>query len=208
MRMCLNTDRPLYTMLIRRLFRRLFPRTTVKPWTQRFSVGRGTYGEPRIMHWGEPATLKVGSFCSFANGVTIFLGGNHRTDWITTYPFSEFRESAKAIPGHPATRGDVIIGHDVWIGAGATILSGVRIGNGAVVGACSVVTRDVPAYGIVAGNPAKFIRKRFTDCEIAYLEELAWWSWTDSMLDAAMPYLLSGDVSALRSFATTNAAMD
>jgi chloramphenicol O-acetyltransferase type B len=71
-----------------------------------------------------------------------------------------------------------------------------------------VVTRDVPAYGIVAGNPAKFIRKRFTDSEIAYLEELAWWSWTDSMLDAAMPYLLSGDVSALRSFATTNAAMD
>jgi acetyltransferase-like isoleucine patch superfamily enzyme len=169
-------------------------------------VGRGTYGEPRILHWGEPATLKVGSFCSFAGGVTIFLGGNHRTDWITTYPFSVFRESAKAISGHPTTKGDVIIGHDVWIGADATILSGIRIGNGAVVGACSVVTRDVPAYGIVAGNPAKLIRLRFTDSEIASLEELAWWSWTDSMLDAAMPCLLSGDVSALRSFAITNAS--
>jgi len=190
-------------MQIRRLFRKLFLRKD-RPWTERFAVGRGTYGEPSIRHWGEPATLKVGSFCSIADGVTIFLGGNHRIDWITTYPFSVFRESAKAISGHPATRGDVIIGHDVWIGAGATILSGVRIGNGAVVGACSVVTRDVPAYGIVAGNPAKLVRIRFTDSEIACLEELAWWNWTDSILDAAMPYLLSGDVSGLRLFATTN----
>jgi len=173
-----------------------------KSWTERFSVGRGTYGKPEILHWGEPATLKVGSFCSIARGVRIFLGGNHRIDWITTYPFPVFRESARAIAGHPATKGDVIIGHDVWIGADATILSGIRIGNGAVIGACSVVTKNVPSYGIVAGNPAKLIRLRFTKEEIACLEELAWWNWTDSKLDAAMPYLLAGDVSALRTFAT------
>jgi acetyltransferase-like isoleucine patch superfamily enzyme len=187
-------------MLIKRLIRKIFPRT-IKPWTERFAVGRGTYGEPAILHYGEPATLKVGSFCSISEGVTIFLGGNHRTDWITTYPFSLFRDSAKTIVGHPATKGDVIIGHDVWIGAGATILSGVHIGNGAVIGARSVVTRDVPSYGIVAGNPAKLIRLRFKEDEIACLKELAWWNWSDPKLDAAMPLLLAGDVSALRAFA-------
>ncbi len=187
----------------RRLIQKIFPKTT-KPWTERFTVGRGTYGEPLILHWGEPAALTVGSFCSIAEGVTIFLGGNHRTDWITMYPFSDFRDSAKAIVGHPTTRGNVIIGHDVWIGVNATILSGVRIGNGAVIGACSVVTRDVPSYGIVAGNPAKLIRLRFKEDEITCLEELAWWNWSDSKVDAAMPLLLSGDVPGLRAFALTN----
>jgi len=186
--------------VLRRLFRKVFPYPPT-PWTERFAVGRGTYGEPRILHWGEDATLKVGAFCSIADGVTIFLGGNHRSDWITTYPFSVFRESAKTIVGHPATKGDVVIGHDVWIGAYSTIMSGVRVNNGAVVGACSVVTKDVPPYSIVAGNPAKFIRLRFTEADIKFLEELAWWNWTDSKLDAGMPHLLSGDVSALRAFA-------
>jgi acetyltransferase-like isoleucine patch superfamily enzyme len=190
---------------VRRLFR-TWRRERPRSWKERFSVGRGTYGEPTILHWGEPATLTVGSFCSISYDVTIFLGGNHRTDWITTYPFPYVRNSARGIAGHPATKGDVVIGHDVWIGAGATILSGVSIGNGAVVGACAVVTRDVPAYGIVAGNPAHLIRLRFTDTEIADLEALAWWHWTDAMIDAAMPHLLAGDVSALRAFAATRAS--
>jgi acetyltransferase-like isoleucine patch superfamily enzyme len=186
------------------LFRRLFRTRKEKgngPWTKTFSVGRGTYGEPKILHWGESATLKVGAFCSIAENVTIFLGGNHRTDWITTYPFPIFRESAKAIIGHPATRGDVVIGNDVWVGANATIMSGVRIGDGAVIGASSVVTRDVPSYGIVAGNPARLIRLRFSDDEIACLIEISWWNWSDTQLDAAMPILLSGNVSALVTFA-------
>ena len=171
-----------------------------KSWKERYEVGRGTYGEPSVRHWGEPTTLKVGCYCSIATGVRIFLGGNHRTDWITTYPFSFFRESAKHILGHPASRGDVIIGHDVWIGEGAVILSGIRIGNGAVIGTSAVVTRDVPPYGIVAGNPARLIGMRFTAEEVAILQSLEWWSWDDAKLDAAMPYLLNSDISALRSF--------
>jgi chloramphenicol O-acetyltransferase type B len=171
---------------------------------ERFAVGRGTYGEPTVAHWDEPATLKIGSFCSIAGGVTIFIGGNHRVDWITTYPFPEFRDNAKTITGFRVTKGDVIIGNDVWIGSSATILSGVHIGNGAVIAACSVVTKNVPPYGIVAGNPAKLIRFRFMAGEIALLEKLAWWNWPDVKIDAAMPLLLSGDIPALNSFANAH----
>ena len=189
--------------LKRFLIRLLFKNDQAKlSWKERYEVGRGTYGEPSIRHWKEPATLKVGSFCSIAEDVTIFLGGNHRTDWITTYPFSVFRESAKHIVGHPASRGDIIIGNDVWIGDSAVILSGVSIGNGAVIAASAVVTTDVPPYSIFAGNPAKVIRMRFEEEEIAILQSLEWWGWDDAKLDSAMPHLLNGDISALQAFSS------
>jgi len=182
-------------------FKALFKKE--KPsWKELYDVGRGTYGEPTVMHWGEKATLKVGAYCSIADGVKIYLGGNHRVDWITTYPFSVFRESAKQIPGHPSTKGDVIIGHDVWIGDDAKILSGVSIGNGAVIGASAVVSSDVAPYSIVAGNPARQIKMRFTEAEILILEALEWWSWNEEKLDAAMPYLLQDDVAAIQNFSS------
>jgi virginiamycin A acetyltransferase len=174
-------------------------------WTKRYDVGRWTYGEPDILHWGEPATLRVGAFCSIAKGVAIFLGGNHRTDWVTTFPFSEFWECAKHIPGHPATRGDVVIGNDVWIGDGATILSGVHIGDGAVVAARAVVTKDVPAYGIVAGNPALLVRTRFTADEISTLQRIAWWRWDDEKIKEAMPVLLNDNIDRFFDFAKNTA---
>lgn len=167
----------------------------------RFQVGRGTYGEPKVLHWGEPATLKVGAFCSIADGVTIFLGGEHRTDWVTTHPFMAFRASARGIAGHPQTRGDVVIGNDVWVGQGAAILSGVSVGDGAVIAAFSVVRHDVPAYGIVAGNPARLVRRRFSDPIVARLERVAWWNWPDALIDEAMPLLLSSDIEAFLAFA-------
>ena len=169
-------------------------------WKEVYEVGLGTYGEPSVMHWGEAATLKVGSYCSIADGVKIYLGGNHRIDWITTYPFSIFRESAKDIAGHPATKGDVIIGHDVWIGDDVKILSGVNIGNGAVIGSSAVVSSNVAPYSIVAGNPAKHIKMRFTDDEVSILEKLCWWSWDEVKLDSSMPFLLQGDVAAIHNF--------
>jgi acetyltransferase-like isoleucine patch superfamily enzyme len=187
-------------MKLKQLLKRIFLKKS--SWKEQYEVGRGTYGEPKIRRLGASTILKVGCFCSISKGVTIFLGGNHRTDWITTYPFSVFRESAKHIKGHPASRGDVIIGHDVWIGAGATILSGVRIGNGAVIGALAVVTRDVPPYSIVGGNPAKVVRMRFSVEDISILQSLEWWSWDDAKLDEAMPFLLNGDVLALHAFSS------
>jgi acetyltransferase-like isoleucine patch superfamily enzyme len=147
----------------------------------RISFGRFSYGFENlsIWQWGEGASLSIGSFCSIAPAVRIFLGGNHRTDWITTFPFGHVYADelgGQDIKGHPATRGDVFIGDDVWIGYGATIMSGIRIGTGAVIAANSNVVKDIQPYEIVGGNPARLIRKRFDDEMIALLLELAWWT--------------------------------
>ena len=128
----------------------------------KYSIGRFTYGEPTVLDYGD-ATLKVGSFCSISDGVKVLLGGNHRADWLTTYPFPELWPEAQGMPGHPATKGDVIIGHDVWIGLDALILSGVQVGDGAIIGARSVVTKSVAPYAIVAGNPARAKASRTAD---------------------------------------------
>lgn len=163
-------------------------------------MGRHSYGQPEVLKFGEPTALVIGSFCSIAKNVRIFLGGNHRTDWLTTYPFPARWPSARTFSGHPHSRGDVVIGHDVWIAYGATIMSGVTIGNGAVVGAFAVVTRDIPPYVIVAGNPARPVRSRFSETDIATLEAIAWWNWPDDKIERAMPILLAQDVAALASF--------
>ena len=161
-----------------------------------YVFGRGTYGGLKVWSWGEAATLRVGNFTSFAKGVEIFLGGEHRTDWVTTYPFSAFRGAASHIAGHPRSRGDVVVGHDVWVGAGALILSGVTIGDGAVIGARAVVTRSVPPYAIVAGNPAKLVRYRFSEYQIRQLMHIAWWNWEDDRIAALMPMLLNDEIDA------------
>jgi acetyltransferase-like isoleucine patch superfamily enzyme len=142
------------------------------------TFGDHSYGRLTLKRWGQGTQLHVGRYCSFANDITILLGGNHRTDWGTTYPFSDLTEQwpeAKGLPSTLWSRGNVLIGSDVWIGAGAMILSGVNIGHGAVVGARAVVTRDVPPYAIVVGNPATVTKLRFSDTQIAALLAYPWW---------------------------------
>ncbi len=170
------------------------------PAFQAYQIGEFTYGVPRVLQWGEGATLRIGKYCSIADQVTIFLGGEHRTDWVSTFPFVEMMDLSLKIEGHPSTRGDVVIGNDVWIGLGATLRSGVQIGDGAVIGTRAVVTSNVAAYAIVAGNPARLIRKRFSDEMIAELMKLRWWDWPPHRVASAAPYLMSSDVAALMAY--------
>jgi virginiamycin A acetyltransferase len=142
-----------------------------------YSIGKFSYGNPKIIAWDKKNVLKIGNFCSIADGVIIVLGGEHRIDWVTTYPFNKNLKDCCHFTGHPATKGDIIIGNDVWIGLNATILSGVTIGDGAVIGANSLVARDVEPYTIVAGNPARSIRKRFSQQTIDKLLRIKWWDW-------------------------------
>jgi acetyltransferase-like isoleucine patch superfamily enzyme len=139
-----------------------------------------TYGHEllNILQWNEGATLTIGKYCSIAHPVTIFLGGDHRTDWITTYPFGHIHGSqfGDPMPGHPKTKGNVIIGNDVWIGADSKIMSGVTIGDGAVIAGSAVVVKDVEPYSVVGGNPAKLLKYRFSPDIIAQLRRLAWWN--------------------------------
>jgi len=145
--------------------------------------------------------LIVGSFCSIGSGAAFIMAGNqgHRADWISTFPFfwdTDTPEFSGAANGYlPA--GDTVIGNDVWIGAEAVFMPGVKVGHGAVIGTRAVVTRDVEPYAVVAGNPAKEIRKRFSDERIAMLLEMAWWDWPAETLKEAMPLLTGGDVEGL-----------
>lgn len=160
----------------------------------RAEIGDFTYGKPLVFHWEEDSKLKIGKFCSISDEVKIFLGGNHRVDWATTYPFAgligEWPE-AENIKDHNISKGDVVIGNDVWIGFGAVILSGVTIGDGAVIGAYALITKDVAPYAIVGGNPAKEIRKRFDEKKIEELLQLRWWNWTEEKIKKNIPKLCS-----------------
>lgn len=168
-----------------------------------YKIGDFTYGAPKVFHWGEPVQLEIGRFCSIAQEVNIFLGGNHRIDWVTTYPFNSINYTFpdwKHLQGHPSSKGDIIIGNDVWIGYGASIMSGVKIGDGAVIGAKSVVSRDVKPYEIVAGNPAVTIKKRFSDDIIEKLLELKWWDLSQEEVNEIVPLLMADPVSFFENY--------
>jgi chloramphenicol O-acetyltransferase type B len=162
-----------------------------------YNIGPRSYGDSvTVVDFGEGSTLNVGAYSSFAAGVTILLGGEHRIDWVTTFPFSALDKRFEYITGHPRTRGDVNIGSDVWLGRDALVLSGVTIGDGAVVGARSVVRKDVPAYAIVAGSPATIVRYRFSPQIIERLLAVAWWRWPTARIERAIPHLLNPDIEA------------
>jgi len=165
-----------------------------KDYYPQYEIDRHTYGQPAVFDWGENIPLKIGAFCSIADGVKIFLGGEHRSDWVTTYPFSVLWEKAKDIKGHPGTRGGVTIGNDVWLGMDSCILSGVTIGDGACIGLGAVVRRDVPPYAVMFGNPAQVLRYRFPQDVIAELQKIAWWNWDDDKIVEYLPLLLDKDI--------------
>lgn len=166
-----------------------------------YQIGVGSYGLPIVHDWNEGSTLRIGRYCSIANNVQIFLGGHHRTDWVTTYPFPAYLPEASHIDAYGGTRGDVKIGSDVWLCANCVILSGVTVGHGAVVANGAVVSRDVEPYSIVAGNPAEVVRWRFNEDIRNALLETAWWDWPEKEIRAVVSLLCSEDLTAFLSYA-------
>lgn len=148
--------------------------------------------------------LIIGSFCSIGTGVSFVMAGNqgHRHDWITSFPFFFIDEEpafADAINAYQPA-GDTVIGNDVWIGAEAMIMPGIKVGDGAVIGSRALVTKNVEPYTIVGGNPAKVIKQRFSDDEVEKLLEMKWWDWSQEQLKGAMPLLCSGNIAALYTY--------
>ncbi len=146
--------------------------------------------------------LTIGKFCSIACGAKfLFNSANHALGSLSTYPFPIFFEEwglpVEDIPRAWDNKGDIVVGNDVWIGYEAVILAGVTIGDGAVVGARAVVTKDVPPYAIVGGVPAKPIRKRFSDGVIQRLLALKWWDWPVERIAANLEAIQSGDIQGL-----------
>jgi virginiamycin A acetyltransferase len=145
--------------------------------------------------------LIIGKFCMIASHVTFIMNGaNHLTDAVTTYPFAIFGsgwEGAMEGKTYPS-KGNIVVGNDVWIGYNATIMGGVTIGDGAIIGTNSVVTKDVEPYSIVGGNPAKVIKKRFSDDEIQALLEIKWWDWEIEKITAHVQLLTDNNIEALR----------
>lgn len=126
--------------------------------------------------------LIIGKFCAIATNVKFIMNGaNHQTNGVSTYPFYIFGNGwEKAMPkeGDLPYKGDTVIGNDVWIGYEATIMPGVKIGNGAIIATKSVVTKDVPDYAVVGGNPAEIIKYRFDEATVEKLLKMAWWDWS------------------------------
>ncbi|MEY9094429.1 CatB-related O-acetyltransferase [Paenibacillus sp. RC84] len=140
--------------------------------------------------------LIIGNYVCIASGVIILMGGNHNhhPEWITVYPFVEQIETSYE------PKGDTIIGNDSWIGMNAMIMPGVKIGEGAIVAAGSVVVKDVPPYTIVGGNPAKEIKKRFSDKEIEKLKEMRWFDWEREKIERASHIFSSSSIDQLYDF--------
>ena len=159
------------------------------------TVGNHTYGHPEIQEPGS-SSLVIGKYCSIADHVIIVMS-NHRTDVITTYPFyslSFLWPEASSLGSDHSASGPLIIGNDVWLGVRSLILPGVSIGDGAIVAAGAVVTKDVPPYAIVGGCPATVIRHRFDPAAIAALLRIKWWCWSDDMVAEKMHFIMSPDI--------------
>ena len=146
--------------------------------------------------------LIIGKFCAIAKGIEFIMNGaNHRMNSVTTYPFNIMGGGwEKHVPKFSDLpyKGDTVVGNDVWIGQNVTVMPGVHIGDGAIIGAHSVVARDIPPYCIAVGNPCRVIRKRFDDDLIEYLLEIKWWDWHPDKIFKNMDALCSGDLHAIR----------
>ncbi|MDW7712459.1 MAG: CatB-related O-acetyltransferase [Deferrisomatales bacterium] len=145
--------------------------------------------------------LIIGRFCAIAAGVTFLMNGaNHRLGGISTHPFEIFGSGWEATQdaGEEPSRGDTVVGNDVWLGYRSSVLPGVQVGDGAVVAALAVVAADVPPYAVVAGNPARVVRRRFPEEVVEQLLRIAWWAWPPEKITRNLARIVSADVASLR----------
>lgn len=147
--------------------------------------------------------LIIGKFVAIARGATFIMNAaNHLTSGFTTFPFEIFgngwEEGFDTQSYVAASRGDTIVGNDVWIGREAVVMPGVSIGNGAIIGAEAVVAKDIPAYAVAIGNPARIVRRRFSNATIAALEEVAWWDWPVEKITRNLAAIRGSDLAALK----------
>lgn len=166
-------------------------------------IGRGSYGVDRrtIQGLSPDAPVTIGNFCSFGPETLIFSKTDHPIDLPSTYPLRTRILHPRQGNRDAVTKGGVRIGHDVWVGARAMILSGVTIGNGAVIGAGSIVAKDVPPYAVVVGNPGRLIKYRFSEERIDALQRIAWWDWPEAKIREFEPYFY-GDIDGFIAAAT------
>lgn len=162
----------------------------------------GTYFDRNvnIISWSDDYKINVGKYCSIGRDCNFFLHANHRADWITTSsqlwgPVTDEIANLHMQMGHPTCKGDIEIGNDVWIGAQSTIMSGIKISDGAIIAAGSTVTKDVPPYAVVAGNPGKIVKYRFDENQIKKLLKIKWWEWNQDKIREVAMELWSSDIN-------------
>jgi acetyltransferase-like isoleucine patch superfamily enzyme len=161
-------------------------------------MGNMSYYAPKIVKYkGDTGRVIVGSFASVAHDAEFYVGGLHRTEWVSLYGLRAMLELPGAHEdGFTHGRGDIVVGSDTWIANGCTVMSGVTIGDGAVVGTKAVVAKDVRPYAIVVGNPAREIRRRFSDEQIEALLRIRWWDWPTETVKEHVALLSDPDVDA------------
>jgi acetyltransferase-like isoleucine patch superfamily enzyme len=161
-----------------------------------WDIGEHTYGVPWMIEEGQ-GHLVIGKYTSMAEPLRLAFA-DHRTDTVSTYPFVHLNAYWPSAPKHVndhVSKGEIRIGNDVWTGADAFIMAGVTIGDGAVIGAKSMITRDVPPYAVVVGTN-RIVRYRFDKATIAALLDLAWWNWPDEVVDRYLPLMMSNNIQA------------
>jgi len=149
--------------------------------------------------------LIIGKFCQIAHGVKFLMSdANHPLDGFSTFPFFIFGQEWAQYTPNLRQKGDTVIGNDVWFGRESVILPGVTIADGAIIGACSVVTKDVPPYAVVAGNPAKIVKKRFDATIVKELLEIGWWHWDEEKITRNLSAIVGNDIKTLKKCSKKN----
>lgn len=157
-----------------------------------FTVGKHTYGIPFLRVYHHPYRVTIGAFCSIAEDCQLLIGGSHKISNVSSYPFNAYRRHFPSTPPELFTCNPdnyIEIGNDVWFGRHVIVLNGVTIGDGAVIGAGTVVSKDVPPYAVVVGNPMRIIKYRFDPETIDAIQGTEWWNLDDSDIDRLVPLM-------------------